>query len=246
MTLSFSNLGALGRLGNQMFQYAALRGIAAQHQVSYCIPNHTLLHQCFKIPKVNEEIRFPQVKENSYEFDENIFSCFEGDLYGFFQTDKYFSHIEDDLRKDFKFCDIIYDICFHYRKHILSKEVIALHIRRGDYLTDSNFVVLDLEYYMNALEKLPNLEVLILSDDIKWCQDNFTDKRFKFSLSNNSFIDLGLMSLCNYHIIANSSFSWWGSWLAKSKITIAPQKWFCGEYSSWNTKDLYRKDWIVI
>lgn len=229
-----------------MFQYAALRGIAAHHQVSYSLPSQTSLHQCFKIPRASNEIRTPQITETTYEFDETVFSCSEGDLYGFFQTEKYFSHIEKEIRQDFRFRDIIYDTCFHYRKHILSEEVIALHIRRGDYLTDSNFVILYLDYYMNALELLPNLEVLVLTDDVNWCRDNFTNKRFKISLSGNPFIDLCLMSLCEYHIIANSSFSWWGSWLAKSKKTIAPKQWFTGEYSDWNTKDLYRKDWIIL
>lgn len=244
--LSFSNLGSLGRLGNQMFQYAALRGIAAHHQVSYSLPNETSLHKCFKIPSASKEVRNPQMVENTYEFDENIFSCSEGDLYGFFQTEKYFSHIEDDLRQDFTFHDIIYSTCYHYRKNILPKEVIALHVRRGDYLTDPNFALLDISYYEKALEYFPEIEVMIFSDDINWCRENFTSSRFKFSLSNNPFIDLCLMSLCDYHIISNSSFSWWGSWLAKSKKTIAPKKWFTGEYSSWNTKDLYRKDWTLI
>ena len=92
----------------------------------------------------------------------------------------------------------------------------------------------------------PDLEIMILSDDINWCREHFVGKRFKFSSSNDPFIDLCLMSLCDYHIISNSSFSWWGSWLAKSKKTIAPKNWFTGEYSSWNTKDLYRKDWITL
>jgi hypothetical protein len=54
------------------------------------------------------------------------------------------------------------------------------------------------------------------------------------------------MTLCDYHIIANSSYSWWGSWLAKSKQTIAPKKWFSGQFSNFNTKDLYKKGWIII
>jgi hypothetical protein len=244
--ISFSNLGSLGRLGNQMFQYAALKGIAEHNSTDYCLPSDTSLHKCFQIPKKGTEIFYPTIKEESYEFDENIFFCSEGDLYGFFQTEKYFYHIEEELRKDFRFCDIIYDTCSHYRKHILSEEVIALHIRRGDYLNDSNFVSLDLDYYRNALELLPDLEVLIFTDDINWCKDNFIHKKFRVSLSDNPFIDLCLMSLCEYHIIANSSFSWWGSWLAKSKKTIAPKNWFTGEYSDWNTKDLYRKDWIIL
>ena len=244
--ISFSNLGSLGRLGNQMFQYAALKGIAAHNLTDYCLPTDTSLHKCFRIPKKGTEIFYPTIKETSYEFDEKIFNCSEGDLYGFFQTEKYFSHIEEELRKDFRFYDIIYNSCFHYRKHILSEEVVTLHIRRGDYITDPNFVLLEPDYYLEALKYFPDSEIMVLSDDINWCREQFVGKRFKFSSSNDPFIDLCLMSLCDYHIISNSSFSWWGSWLAKSKKTIAPQKWFMGEFSFWNTKDLYKKDWILI
>jgi hypothetical protein len=53
------------------------------------------------------------------------------------------------------------------------------------------------------------------------------------------------MSLCDYHIICNSSFSWWGSWLAKSKKTVAPKNWFGGDCINHNTEDLYLKNWIV-
>jgi hypothetical protein len=53
------------------------------------------------------------------------------------------------------------------------------------------------------------------------------------------------MSLCDYHIIANSSFSWWGSWLSKSKQTIAPKRWFAGDFLKWNTRDLYIPNWII-
>ena len=244
--LSFSNLGSLGRLGNQIFQYSALKGIAKHNSTEYYFPQNTSLSECFNIPVKELKICSLPLQETTYEFDDKIFNSFEGDLYGFFQTEKYFSHIENELRKDFTFHDIILNSCTHYRNHILSEKVVSLHVRRGDYITDPNFNLLDYSYYQNALEYFPDLEVMIFSDDITWCEQNFIGNRFKFSYSNNPYIDLCLMSLCDYHIISNSSFSWWGSWLAKSKKTIAPKKWFAGEYSTWNTKDLYRKDWILI
>jgi hypothetical protein len=54
------------------------------------------------------------------------------------------------------------------------------------------------------------------------------------------------MTLCDYHIIANSSYSWWGSWLANSERTIAPKNWFAGDCAGHDTKDLYCENWIVI
>jgi hypothetical protein len=246
--ISFNNIGYMGRLGNQMFQYAALKGIARHKGYQYSISKENVLNECFKIPETLPNQNCQSINEKKFEFDQSFFdNCPDNiDIAGYFQTEKYFSHIEQELRKDFRFCDIIYETCSHYRKHILSEKVVALHVRRGDYITDPNFCLLDLDYYTEALKYFPDSEIMVLSNDINWCREQFISERFKFSFSNNPFIDLCLMSLCDYHIISNSSFSWWGSWLAKSKKTIAPQNWFDGEYSSWNTKDLYRKDWIVL
>jgi hypothetical protein len=107
-----------------------------------------------------------------------------------------------------------------------------------------------LKYYKNALKTLDkNIPVLIFSDDIDWCskQKLFEDDRFFISDLGNSSVDLCLMTMCNYHIIANSSYSWWGSWLAKSKKTIAPKIWF-GDvlFIEKDTKDIYLNDWILI
>ena len=86
---------------------------------------------------------------------------------------------------------------------------------------------------------------MIFSDDIEWCkeQEMFKGYRFHFYDSQSTGIDLCLQSLCTYHIIANSSFSWWGSWLAKSEKTIAPKNW---RGSLPYVEGLYLKDWVVI
>lgn len=247
--ISFNNLGYMGRLGNQMFQYAALKGIAHHKGYWYSIPSDTLLNQCFKIPQTLSNTNTKSVRVECYEFDKNFFDhCPDDvDLIGYFQTEKYFKHIEKEVRQDFTFYDRIEKISSHYRKNVFpDTDLISVHIRRSDYLTDSNFNCLSLDYYYQALDLLPEMPTIIFSDDPSWCKDNFTDKRFVVSLSNDSCIDLCIMSLCDYHVIANSSFSWWGSWLAKSKKTIAPQKWFAGEFSNWNTQDLYLPEWVTI
>ncbi len=247
--ISFNNIGHMGRLGNQMFQYAALKGIATHKGYWYSAPSNISLNECFKIPETLPNQNYQSVNEERFEFDQDFFdNCPDNvDIIGYFQSEKYFKHIEQEIRQDFTFYDMIYDMCSHYRSNVFSNtELISLHIRRTDYLTDSNFDCLSLNYYNNALKLLPNLPVMIFSDDPNWCKEHFSNDRFTISLSDNSRVDLCLMSLCDYHIIANSSFSWWGSWLAKSKKTIAPQKWFSGEFENYNTKDLYLPEWIVI
>ncbi len=247
--ISFNNLGHMGRLGNQMFQYAALKGIASHKGYSYSIPENNELTSCFKIPLTEKNQNTQILSIERFEFDQNLLdNCPDDvDLVGYFQTEKYFSHIEKEIRQDFTFYDRITNICSHYKENLFrNQEVISLHVRRTDYLTDKNFYSLPLEYYYQSLDLLPDLPVIVLTDDYEWCKTKFTSKRFKISKSNNSHIDLCLMSLCDYHIIANSSFSWWGSWLADSKKTIAPKDWFAGDFSSWNTKDLYLPHWIVL
>ena len=247
--ISFNNLGNLGRLGNQMFQYAALRGIASHKGYWYSFPSSNELFDCFKLnttlPNSNTNI----ISTDKFEFDENFFNnCPDDvDVYGFFQSEKYFKNIENEIRNDFVFKDKIYNRCKFYADEIFSEDIISLHVRRTDYITDKNFEVLDMNYYRNSLEFFDSdTPVIVFSDDPEWCKNHFKEKRFIISQTRNSNMDLCLMSLCKNHIIANSSFSWWGSWLANSKKTIAPKKWFRGDFSHWNTHDLYLPHWVTI
>ena len=120
--ISFNNLGNLGRLANQMFQYAAIRGIAANRGFDFCLPpkqvfgskdpmvksSDTNLYDCFKLPSFDIGITQNQVfVEQTFAFDETLFNeCPDDtDLVGYFQTEKYFKHIADEIRKDFTFTD---------------------------------------------------------------------------------------------------------------------------------------------
>jgi Glycosyl transferase family 11 len=249
--ISFNNLGNMGRLGNQMFQYASLKGIAKKRGYSYSIPNKNELNNCFYIKETLQNKTERTIIVEKFEFNEEFFNdCPDNvDIRGYFQTEKYFKHIEQEIRSDFTFVNKIYKPCKDYINSIYkNNKVISLHVRRGDYLTDPNFECLDLNYYYEALEELPDFPVLIVSDDPEWCKEKFKGKKFNISLTKNTYFDLCLMTICDYHIIANSSFSWWGSWLANSKKTIAPKNWFSsnGSLKDWNTKDLYLPDWIII
>jgi hypothetical protein len=258
--ISFNYLGNYGHIGNQMFQYASTKGIANKNSTEFFIPEtkyfgkayntRSNIDACFDI-KCNRSItNFPQYAETKFNFDQKLFNISGNiDLLGYFQSEKYFKHIEDEIRKDFCFIPEIYDPTIEIFKSIVGKSsAISLHIRRDDYLSDPNHPIQTLDYYLNALKYFDSdLPVLILSDDISWCkeQEIFSDDRFLISESGNCYIDLCIMSLCDYHIICNSSFSWWGSWLAKSKKTVAPKNWFGGDCINHNTEDLYLKDWII-
>ena len=262
--IGFNALGQLGRLGNQMFQFAALKGIARNRGFEYCFPptrnnNEWTDHQLFnpfKLSSTNQlNVQFidadrPTISESGFGFDKNLFEqCPDWvNIQGFFQTEKYFKHIEDEICADFEFREEILEPA----KKTMSywKEPIALHIRRTDYLTNPNHSELPMCYYDEALLRFDDKrDVIIFSDDPDWCMlvPQFDNDRFMVSEIRNTYMDLCLMSLCKDHIIANSSFSWWGAWLAKDNNVIAPKDWFLGSNNQHlNISDLIPESWDMI
>jgi len=257
--LSFNNIGNLGRLANQMFQYASLKGIACHRGYQFIIPprevfgtndgnvqnSDVILYDVFKLEENNDiKISNNQIlAERQHHFDEKLFNqCPDNvDLFGYYQTEKYFKHIEDEIRKDFSFNSELLDSCKSFIDQITDSEIISLHVRRGDYVVNPNHPIQTVEFYKKALEKLPeDIPVIVFSDDFNWCskQEVFSTDRFMISENNSTDADLCLMSLCDYHIIANSSFSWWGAWLAKSKQVYAPKNWFGGDCLNKSTVDV--------
>lgn len=265
--ISFNNLGNYGRLGNQMFQYASLRGIAENRGFDFCIPPENVfglndpnvknskfnIYNTFNISSKNIDLKDQKpISENGFSFDEKLFNECEDnvDLLGYFQSEKYFKHIREDLKKEFSFKPEVVKDCFEFIRSISSDcGVISLHIRRGDYLNlQSYYPIPPLAYYQKSLEHLPDAPVLIFSDDPNWCfeQKIFSQSRFLISQSGQEDIDMCLMTMCKYHIIANSSFSWWGAWLSESEKVFAPKVWFGPSLNHFDTKDLYVDGWTIL
>ena len=267
MAIAFNYLGKLGQLGNQMFQYAATLGVARYLGVTFTIPDHNEvfvdalgnklrieLFDCFDIEPDNKGLLQTDniLSEKGFEFDKNIFNI-DGknnfNLYGFFQTEKYFKHCEDEVRNQFMFKEQIVNECNDIIEECFDNP-IALHIRRGDFLINSgNHYNQSLDYYEKALGKFDSeRQVVIFSDDPQWCveQKLFESDRFIVSSGNDPYVDLYLMTQCSDFIIANSTFSWWGAWLANKGKVIAPKKWFGPNNSHLNTKDLYPEHWEII
>ena len=277
--IGFNALGYLGRLGNQMFQFAALKGIAANRGFTYCIPpsdsytEDTNVEQYdaqvasgkamqqlflpFKLEKTSDlncqylDPKRPTAPEAGFNFDENLFNRVPDwvNIQGFFQSWKYFKHIEDEIRDDFQFKDFVQDPCNEMMSS-LEEVPISLHIRRKDYVTNPNHSALGIEYYQKALKEFDENEtVLVFSDDPDWCkeQELFADDRFMIAEGNSGWVDMCLMTMCKGHIIANSSFSWWGAWLAKSEKVVAPSGWFNGsDLEHLDTTDLIPDEWIQL
>ncbi len=195
--------------------------------------------------------------ELHFNFDKKVYDA-KGDIYfeGYWQSEKYFLEYRGELIKEFTLKEKLHIQSQIYQKEIAKTESVSLHIRRGDYVSNShtNSVhgTCTLDYYRNAVlaikEKIKNVHFFSFSDDLDWAKEHLN------FMNNITFIELGndipdheemyLMSLCKHNIIANSSFSWWGAWLNQNpkKMVIAPQKWF--NDTSIDTSDLIPKGWI--
>ena len=176
--IGFNALGQLGRLGNQMFQFAALKGIARHHGYQFCFPpsqnkNEWTDHQLlipFKLGSTNElNIQYidfdrPTYQEKGFGFDQDLFDkCPDWvTIQGFFQTEKYFKDIRNEIRKDFEFKDEIKQPCSQMISNV--ENPVALHIRRTDYITNPNHTCLSMDYYKKALSYFDSAPVLIFSD----------------------------------------------------------------------------------
>ena len=268
------NIGPRGRLGNQMFQYAALMGIATKQNLDYGI-NYDLgdeqswkefgfdnrkdilsLNKCFSLTANHHNQNYPIIEEHdsNFHFQERFFST--GDnvtLHGYFQTNKYFDHIQDQIRKEFTFHA---DIMTEAKSFVNPKkdlETVSIHIRRGDYLDFPwHGGICTTEYYNKALKEHftdKSYNFIIVTDDVPWAKSAFSGtQNFFISESKNQYVDLCIMTLCDNHILANSSYSWWGSWLnpSKSKKIVAPSRWFKEHLKDLNTKDLYQPNWSIV
>ena len=236
-------MGSIGRLGNQMFQYATLRSLSKKFNYDYHLPPKEFklsdedldLFDCFTL---NGEERkhsdYYKIELKTLGFDEDIFNkCPDNvDLWGYFQDVRYFEDNKEDIKKSFTFKETHFKTAEQYFNSAFeNEEIISLHIRRGDYLNFEHHPTQSIDYYAKALRFFnKDLKVLVFTDDPEWAknQDIFSSERFFFSTGNNNAVDLCMQTFCKYHIIANSSFSWWGAWLSDSKRVVKPELWFDG------------------
>lgn len=163
-------------------------------------------------------------------------------LAGFWQSDRYFADYADRIRADFTFKEPPSASNRQLLESIAAGNAVSLHVRRGDYVADPTVNryhgVLSPDYYRAAvahiLESVPKPHFYVFSDDIPWVKQALPLPVPVTYVEHNGptadYEDLRLMSRCNHHIIANSSFSWWGAWLAQApgQIVIAPRHWFSG------------------
>lgn len=262
MFVTFRNFGRMGRLGNQLFQIAATIGVARRHGCEFAFPPWRYSATFEKpLPQKAELPSTQPYVEQAFCFQEIIIKE-STHLLGYFQSEKYFKHCETEVRAFLTPSAGVADRLRTRFAPFRGKKACSIHLRRGDYVGNPHFVDLSgTDYYERAMARVDSGTIfLCFSDDIPWCRNYFHDDRVVFIDGLRPVEDLLLMSQCNTHIIANSSFSWWGAWLngRQDKTVISPARWFAGEHADpempfgilprphgyLDTKDLLPVEWI--
>lgn len=245
--------------GFQLNHMAITASVAAHHEIANITGKKSpLRYVASRISDVTGLSRRHRsvFNERSFNFDPEVLSLPDNIyLVGYWQSEKYFQDIKDIIRKEFALNCPLEDRDKEIADLIKASNSVSVHIRRGDFVADAqvNKVhgVCSLDYYSRCIEtiadKAGKVHLFVFSDEPSWVSD-----KIKFSapvtiVDHNSTVtsyqDIRLMSQCRHHIIANSSFSWWGAWLANDpyKQVIAPERWF--NDSSLDTSDLIPSNW---
>ncbi len=199
------------------------------------------------------------IRERHFHFDPAILKLPDNVyLEGFWQSEKYFLDSEEIIRKEFTVRAEPGEINRQIAEIIKNTESVSVHVRRGDYVTNPTTSqyhgCCSTDYYREAVGKVVSQiqrpHFFIFSDEPDWVRENLTLPFPVTYIGHNgadkAFEDMRLISMCKHHIIANSSFSWWGAWLCASpdKTVFAPMKWF--NKAGLNTADLLPGAWHKI
>ena len=263
-----------GGLGNQLFQYAAARRLALNHNCPVVLDPYWFDHPLpGETPRPLELTRYAIVMRVASESEQRRWEWLRGRLtrhvrplhplhlvreqdygvqkttltaplnsylMGFWQSESYFADIRSHLLKELTPTLPPAPADEAVMSRMRNGTAVSVHVRRGDYVTlqsaSAFHGLCSLDYYRAAIQhvaqRVENPVLFVFSDDPAWTRANLNSPFPTHYVDHNrpadAFQDLRLMSLCHHHIIANSSFSWWGAWLAERQngVVVAPAKWF--------------------
>lgn len=237
---------------------------ARKYELNQLSINAKLRHQPFLNNSLLKRIRNKFIGQKFYfekglMHDSNVLSL-KGSIYleGYFQNEIYFSEIRELLLKEFS-SSLSNNMDFiTKRSEMQEKYSVAVHIRRGDYSSNSyiNSVhgTCSKEYYLEAFDylenKFGNIRYYFFSDDLNWSLNHLAGKReiipVHFNSPDSHILEMQLMREAHSLIIANSSFSWWGAWLNNNpeKIVIAPRNWFVDPVKNMQSTQIVPQPWI--
>ena len=190
-------------------------------------------------------------KERAWYFEADFLNKKDGYFDWYFQNENYFKDFESTIRKDFSFSKKFSDRNLALLDSLSWKNLVAVHVRRWDYLKKPDFhPICSLDYYDKSIlyiyKRIKNPVFIFFSDDLEWCKENFNWETYVYvdwNVWEDAWQDMALMSKCHHNIIANSSFSWWWAWLNRNeeKVVIAPRIW--SYRKSFNLQSV-PSDWI--
>lgn len=201
--------------------------------------------------------------EENKRFQSQIFDWDEIYLEGYWQSEKYFADVTDVIRQEYSLENVrkqkengygLSEQAEVMLQQIEETNSVSMHIRRGDYLLPENQALFGNictdEYYKKAMQEMkakePDCVFYLFTNDIAWAKEwlKESDIILVDLPDGKDYEELMLMSRCKHNILANSSFSWWASYLNDNptKKVFAPDKWLNG----WNCQDIYRSDMTLI
>lgn len=251
-----------GGLGNQLFQVATAYAYARQHHLKFVLDHsqkqlgdrrtyfdQDLLSWTTHDPEWAQR-PWQDLVEKRFNYDPLPAPTHPYTrLVGYFQSDRYFDTYHQTLIRKFR----------QSRGSTLDPPpptAIALHIRRGDYVNHSFHTQQSAAYYQQAVawlegERHATLPLCVFSDDPAWCRQTvptwFPQHGIQFWDAGDEVDQLWAMSQCRDIVMANSSYSWWGTYLAlpdQDQKVVAPRKWFNDNFLDWS--DVYRAHFHIM
>jgi len=232
-----------GRLGNGMWQYSGLLGLAnmtnrvpilnsGYRDIAQIFTLSTQIDSRINILKASTRYEQRQLFINVEETVENIRNISEDvTLKGYFQYFRFFSSVTETIRKEFQFRTIIKQQVSTFFKNVnLTDEQlikVGIHIRRTDLNTPrqikQGFGPPPTNYFINAMNffrsKFRNVHFVVCSDDIKWAREHIVGDDITFATNDLAALDMAILVSCDHVIISNGTFSWWVGWLCTG-ITV--------------------------
>jgi hypothetical protein len=213
-------------------------------------------------PRLPDPQTGPKIRQPSHNYWSG-FSALSGKTYlaGYWQSPKYFQGAEAAIARAFEFREDLTGENTEIAAKMAACTSVSLHVRRGDYVKNANVNafhgICDWPYYRAAMAHMRAAlhapQFFVFSDDLDAAKAEFGQGADITYVTGNtgavSYRDMMLMARCKHHVIANSSFSWWGAWLALAhgaaddgQIVIAPKVWFAG--SPEPMEDIYQPHWV--
>jgi hypothetical protein len=203
--------------------------------------------------------REPDVlRQRGTGFDARVLSAPDGShLVGFWTSERYFADAADAIRDDFTLVASLDAWNAQLAQEIGERTgAVSVHVRRGDYVSNPHahrfHGLLGLDYYRSAVrilqERVGDVHLYVFSDDPDWCAEHLQlgvpTTVVRGNAGASATEDLVLMSRCAHHVIANSTFSWWGAWLdgRPGSVVVAPQRWAVDPATDFS--DVYARGWL--